>query len=384
MSSPTTNPAPTTDPDPGSPDPVPPAGRPRCRALTTEGRRCKNGALDDSHLCSAHARNRFPELPDPTHVAIPLLEDHASVQLIVSQVVHGLLSHKLELDRARTTLYALQIVAATLPRPARLTPSPDSSPHGTPDPAAPSAAPAPDETIHRLAFDEYGPIVADGDLPLPNSHWKQPPPGIDPLALLEAAPNLSSPDPLPPHEPVTHCDCPVCYELNRRGYDPTLHPHPKPINNPFCAKNRPDCHGPEFEECCSYCRIIRTHGPARPPRRKPQPKPKPENADPAAAVAAAPPRSEPAPEKWVSACDPLDLNASAEPYPAPCTLPRRGNTQNPLPHNSRPINQFTIAILGGDPQAPNAAVNRDDEELAFGEPARRSPLPETMAQNRHP
>ncbi|MGA7521433.1 MAG: hypothetical protein WBW84_03070, partial [Acidobacteriaceae bacterium] len=92
-----------------------PEEKPRCRAITTSGHRCKSNAMHKSHLCYPHSVHRNPVLPDPTHVAIPVLEDHASVQLVLSQITHGLLSNKLDPERARALIYACQVAAATMP-----------------------------------------------------------------------------------------------------------------------------------------------------------------------------------------------------------------------------------------------------------------------------
>ena len=118
------HPCPNQQPNPPTPPTEP---REKCRAITTDGHRCKNGATYNGHLCWPHAHHRNPVLPDPSHVVVPLLEDHASVQLVLSQVTHGLLTNKLDPERARAIIYACQVTAVTLPRPARL-PSPESNP----------------------------------------------------------------------------------------------------------------------------------------------------------------------------------------------------------------------------------------------------------------
>ncbi len=250
---------------------IPAARNAPCRAVTTAGQRCKNDALDNSHLCYSHARHRHPTLPHPTQVSIPLLEDHASVQLVTTQIVHGLLTLKMDPERARTILYALSIVASTLPRLARLpTPNPSAPTpepnHGSPEPRTPGYS-----QVHTLALDEYGPIAADGDQPAPNAHWARPAPGVDPLAVLDAAPNTPRPDPLPSTDPFTHCECPTCRELFVHGIDPTLHPHLQPIENPHCSHRHPHCGGPDSDMRCPGCEILRKFKPRR--QRKSHPKP---------------------------------------------------------------------------------------------------------------
>jgi hypothetical protein len=118
--------------------------KPQCRAIRTDGRRCRGIALHGLHLCYSHYHHRFPALADPGHLSIPLLEDAASIQLLMTQVAHGLLSNKLDPARARTTIWAAQVAAFTLPRPARLK---DPEPQGDP--------------VHRIGFDHESIICAD-------------------------------------------------------------------------------------------------------------------------------------------------------------------------------------------------------------------------------
>jgi hypothetical protein len=132
--------------DPSRAQPAP-ARRPRCRALTVDGHRCKNYVLGGLHICYSHYRNRRPALPAPRYVSVPLLEDRSSIQLMTTQILHGLLSNRLETRRARASLYALRIAALALSRP--LVPS-------NSDPA--------EDLVCRLARDHEDFISADGDL----------------------------------------------------------------------------------------------------------------------------------------------------------------------------------------------------------------------------
>jgi hypothetical protein len=351
------------NPEPGAQCPAPGARNAPCRAITTAGQRCKNDALDNSHLCYSHARHRHPTLPHPTQVSIPLLEDHASVQLVTTQVIHGLLTLKMEPDRARTILYALSIVASTLPRFARLpAPNPPSAPN--PEPGA--RHPEPDHTqVHTLTLDEYGPISADGDQPAPNAHWSRPAPGVDPLAVLDAAPNTPRPDPLPATEPLTHCECPTCRQLFLHGIDPTLHPHLQPIQNPHCSFNHPHCQGPESDTRCPACETMRKLMPHR--RRKQQPKPSTPDTQP----------HDTQDDHW----EPFDYQASAAepsilsaPDPAPTSgarcpdpgarlatgCPERVIPQPWYPATPAESNTGQMASPpGGTPQAANRELNAD-------------------------
>lgn len=169
--------------DPAAGHPAPPSVRPRCRALTTDGHRCKNYVLGGLHLCFSHYRNRRPALPEPQNVSVPLLEDRSAIQLMTTQILHGILSNRLEPARARVALYALYVAALTVPRPPREQPSrPQPSRRQTAEAASPEAfQPDPtessqqasadafqsdttDDSVCRLGRDHEDFISADGDL----------------------------------------------------------------------------------------------------------------------------------------------------------------------------------------------------------------------------
>ena len=122
--------------------------RPHCRAIKTDGTRCNGLVLKGLHLCWSHFHHRHPALADKDHISIPLLEDHASIRLVMTQIVHGLLSMKLDPARAKAAIWAAQVAAHTLPRPARLK---GNEPEGEP--------------VHRLGADHDGLISADPDPP---------------------------------------------------------------------------------------------------------------------------------------------------------------------------------------------------------------------------
>ena len=191
--------------DPEQAQPAP-ERRPRCRALTADGHRCKNLTVGALHLCYSHYCNRRPALPDPERVSVPLLEDRSAIQLMLTQILHGILSRRLDPQEARAALYALDIAARTIPRPPRL-------------PAAPAEAPEP--AVHHIGHDHQGFISADGDLadpPLNTScavaksdeaaaalmNRPEPPNRVDPE---DAAPDPPLPD--PSHDSET-CPCHVC------------------------------------------------------------------------------------------------------------------------------------------------------------------------------
>jgi hypothetical protein len=268
---------------------------PQCRAIRTDGRRCRGTVLRGLHLCYSHYHHRFPALADPDHVSVPLLEDAASIQLLMTQVAHGLLSNKLDPARARTTIWAAQVAAFTLPRPARLK-----------DPEPPG------ETVHRIGVDHESLICADPDPQPVTCHpqpvtchlpsepgqenglnylcsvpataeetWKlldaphslnQPPPEqryIDPWhpapppqpvpAQYNVLPPLP-PEPRPNHESGLPCQCPRCEERLQdsiRKYHGRPRKKSAPIDNPLCPSGNPTCLGSDSEFACRACRRLR-------------------------------------------------------------------------------------------------------------------------------
>jgi hypothetical protein len=195
---------------------APPAGRPQCRALTIDGHRCKNKVLGGLHLCFSHYRNRRPALPEPRNVSVPLLEDRSAIVLMTTQILHGILSHRLDPLRARAALAALRIAALTLPRPAA---PPRSA-------SAAAAAPEPDDTVFRLGRDHDDFISADGDLSAPGLNPScSIPESIHAIReLLDTLQPRSSchpeletdmPHPDPTHD-IEHCPCFTCTDYRTR------------------------------------------------------------------------------------------------------------------------------------------------------------------------
>ncbi len=111
---------PTSNPVSGAPssEPAPPPRR--CRSLTVSGLQCRARALRGHDLCVAHAQYRFPVCPKGPRVAIPLLESLDTIQVVVTQVAQGLFAETLDPLRAGKILYACQVAALTIPRPAPL------------------------------------------------------------------------------------------------------------------------------------------------------------------------------------------------------------------------------------------------------------------------
>ncbi|MGA8906695.1 MAG: hypothetical protein WB524_03695, partial [Acidobacteriaceae bacterium] len=99
---------------------IPPPSFParRCRALRVNGLQCNATAILGQPFCHTHGRYRNPECPKKgSRIVMPLLEDHSSIQLVLSQVAHGLFSGDMDPAHARSLAYTCQVAAQTLPRP---------------------------------------------------------------------------------------------------------------------------------------------------------------------------------------------------------------------------------------------------------------------------
>src|SRR5579863_9661136 len=90
-----------------------------CRYLTVSGRQCQQNAIIGEDFCVSHEKYRHPVCPQKGgKVVIPLLEDVSAIQLVATQVAHGLFSESIDPWRAGKILYACQVAAMTVPRPA--------------------------------------------------------------------------------------------------------------------------------------------------------------------------------------------------------------------------------------------------------------------------
>lgn len=104
-----------------------------CRHIKTNGLRCESPALRGTPFCYFHTRLHRPVSPGQTHiwddVKIPFLQDQASVQIALTEILGALLSSRLDPPRARLCLYGLQIASqnvdcATIFRSIPCVPSP--------------------------------------------------------------------------------------------------------------------------------------------------------------------------------------------------------------------------------------------------------------------
>ena len=228
----------------------------RCRSLTVRGRQCTASALRGQQFCVAHARYRLPVCPQGPKVAIPLLEDLDTIQVVATQVAHGLFTEILDPWRAGKILYALQVAALTLPRPAPLKPA-DAKP------IINEPVPQPESDLDGQFL---GPdVLWDGNPAAFNPVWSD-----DKRRYEEECRRLAKPKPVVPEDfPVegwltleerdslTGLDLDYHYdkkilalriEADQRGELP-------PIEERVCSyRSFSGCNGPAYEGYCHFCK----------------------------------------------------------------------------------------------------------------------------------
>lgn len=94
-----------------------------CRHIKTNGLRCQSPALRESAYCYFHSRiHCMAKAKTSTwdDVKLPLLEDSASIQIAISQIVAASLSNRLDARRTGLLLYALQIASQNIDRASSL------------------------------------------------------------------------------------------------------------------------------------------------------------------------------------------------------------------------------------------------------------------------
>src|ERR1700722_3631333 len=94
----------------------------QCRHILTAGHRCGSPALKQEEFCYFHHQNRRPvenlgeRRAKQSTFALWDLEDRASIQLSIAEVLRRLASNDLDPKRAGLLLYGLQIASSNLPR----------------------------------------------------------------------------------------------------------------------------------------------------------------------------------------------------------------------------------------------------------------------------
>jgi hypothetical protein len=268
----------------------------RCRSLTLLGRPCSQRAQLGADLCVAHARHRFPVCPTGGQIAMPLLEDLPTIRVVATQVAHGLFTQALDPVRAGKILYACQVAAATLPRPAH---AETTSAQLAQDQQATEIFTAPegpngryepvwrhDKYLYEQECERLGKPLPKGPADMPLSGWLTPEEAEDPEI---GGSSLSLSEITPYREKMLT----LRLEADREGRLPPLRERDRCAYDadPFCKG--PDATAPCYR-MCDYCCQEREAHLALPPR---EPVPAPSAAEPAPA--------EPAPA--------LDLQAVAEP-----------------------------------------------------------------------
>ena len=168
----------------------------QCRHILASGRRCQSPSLRGENLCYFHHRSRVahvqPAPPHPESFQLPPIEDRASIQLALNQVIARIADMTLNNRRAGLLLYALQIAAQTLPKPKKEEPEPEpveettrDADHGLLAPVTPYEAPGPkplDRTGRGRSFEE---ILMEGMYP--QDHDDQPEPATIPQMQARAS-----------------------------------------------------------------------------------------------------------------------------------------------------------------------------------------------------
>ncbi len=86
---------------------------PRCQHIRFNGARCGAPALTGRSLCRLHAHALRPKRPDYT---LPFVEDAASAQLALNQILRALQDQAWDLKICALMLYDLQIACSNLKR----------------------------------------------------------------------------------------------------------------------------------------------------------------------------------------------------------------------------------------------------------------------------
>jgi hypothetical protein len=93
--------------------PPQPINKPRrCRYIKTAGDQCRAKAMTGNHYCYSHKYNRRPTFAGVKgYDRVAFLEDAASIQLMLSQVMQGVLDQTFDHHAARTMFYGCQVAS---------------------------------------------------------------------------------------------------------------------------------------------------------------------------------------------------------------------------------------------------------------------------------
>ncbi|MBZ5647319.1 MAG: hypothetical protein LAN37_08870 [Acidobacteriia bacterium] len=82
---------------------------PQCEHIKLNGVRCGSPSLKGKNLCYFHFRAH-----DRHAKYIPFLEDGNALQFALMQIIRGVMDDRIDLKKANTLLYALQIAGSNL------------------------------------------------------------------------------------------------------------------------------------------------------------------------------------------------------------------------------------------------------------------------------
>jgi hypothetical protein len=108
------------------PESQPESRRFQCRHIRVNGFRCGAVSLRGESLCyyhhTSHRRRHQPPAGDPQleHIPVPLIEDRASIQIALNDIIARIATNAIDPRRAGLILYALQIASSNLPKEAPL------------------------------------------------------------------------------------------------------------------------------------------------------------------------------------------------------------------------------------------------------------------------
>jgi hypothetical protein len=82
----------------------------RCAHIKLDGVRCGSPTLHERDYCYFHNRVRRMHVPP----ALPVLEDRNALQYAIGEVLAAVMDDRVDLKKARTLLYGMQIAAYNL------------------------------------------------------------------------------------------------------------------------------------------------------------------------------------------------------------------------------------------------------------------------------
>ena len=155
----------------------------RCRSLTVRGVQCRQAALRGQDFCIQHFDRNTPTLGRPGSIAVPLLEDHSAVQLMLTRILHGLLNRQLEPLIATKAIACCRVAALTFPRPAAVAR------------LRPATHPETAEAVPIISTDGAGNLIGPRVLYEGTTDW-----GVAPTSELGCDRSF-----MPSHEPRSKC-----------------------------------------------------------------------------------------------------------------------------------------------------------------------------------